>query len=260
MSSDAERGANYPIRAVERVCDVLDVLQQSAEGASFSTVAEKTGLPKSSAYRYLTALETRQYVARDESGLYRLGLAFRPRQTRELELLVDLSRPKLERLRDLTGETTNLGLLDGTDVVHAVVVESPHMMRLAARPGDRGPLHATALGKAIAARLSEERVRAILAATGLAPLTGRTITSTEDYLYELERVRRLSYGVDDCENQPDGRCVAVALDGLPLLSGISVSAPANRLAAERVAEVAGQLRAVATELVEEYLARTTHTW
>jgi IclR family acetate operon transcriptional repressor len=66
--------------------------------------------------------------------------------------------------------------------------------------------------------------------------------------------------VDDCENQPDGRCVAVALDGLPLLSGISVSAPANRLAAERVAEVAGQLRAVATELVEEYLARTTHTW
>jgi DNA-binding IclR family transcriptional regulator len=45
-----------------------------------------------------------------------------------------------------------------------------------------------------------------------------------------------------------------------LLSGISVSAPANRLAAERVAEVAGQLRAVAAELVEEYLGRTTHTW
>ncbi len=260
MAPDTERGASSPIRAVERVCDVLDVLQQSADGASFSAVAEKTGLPKSSAYRYLSALEARRYVERDESGLYSLGLAFRPRDTRAIELLAEISRPWLERLRDLTGETTNLGVLDGTTVVHAVVVESPHMMRLAARPGERGPLHATALGKAIGANLSEDRVRAILEAAGLDRLTGRTITSTEDYLYELERVRRLSYGVDDCENQPDGRCVAVALEGLPFLCGISVSAPANRLTAEQVPEVAAQLRAAAEGLVEEYLARTRSPW
>lgn len=258
MTAEAENGTTYPIRAVERVCDILDVLQRAPEGASLSAVVESTALPKSSVYRYLSALEVRHYVERDSSGsLYRLGVAFRPTHRRELDLLIDCARGPLERCRDKVGETTNLGVLDGASVVHALVVESRQMMRLAARVGEHGMLHATALGKAMTAGLPEDRVRSIVSAAGTPKLTDRTIGSVDEFLVELERVRTDGYGIDDCENQPDGRCVAVALDGLPFLCGISVSAPASRLPMEDVAAVAKQLRDIAAQIAKEYRSRAT---
>jgi len=67
-----------PIRSVERVCDILNTLASARAGATLTEVARATDLPKSSALRYLAALEVRHYVDRDtESGTYRLGAAVR---------------------------------------------------------------------------------------------------------------------------------------------------------------------------------------
>ena len=128
------------------------------------------------------------------------------------------------------------------------------MMRLAARVGERGSIHATALGKAIAAELPDDRVRAILSAEQMLQYTDSTIVSVEGYLAELKRVRREGYGLDDCENQPDGRCVAVVLESIPFLCGISVSAPARRLTSDKVETVARALRRTAMQLVRDYHA------
>lgn len=148
VTSGTPRGAAYPIRAVDRVCDILDVLAEATRGASLSTIAEQTHLPKSSAFRYLMALESRHYVERaSDDATYRLGLAFRQQDSRGVDRLAELAGPQLERLRDQFEETLNLGILDGAHVVHVVVAESPHMMRLAARVGERGFIHCTALGK-----------------------------------------------------------------------------------------------------------------
>ncbi|GAA1738009.1 IclR family transcriptional regulator [Luedemannella helvata] len=257
MKVNAESGASYPIRAVERVCDILDVLQRSRDGATLSDVAEVTSLPKSSAYRYLSALEARRYVERDdENNLYRLGLALRPQHTRQLDMLINRAKPVLEKLRDRLGETTNVGVLDGATVLHVLVVESNEMMRLAARPGEHGSLHSTALGKAMAAELPNDRVRAMLAAQEMTRYTDRTICTVDGYLTELEQVRKVGYGVDDCENQPDGRCVAVNLMDMPFPCGISVSAPARRLPSDKVDAVARTLRRAAMQLVRDYHATT----
>lgn len=244
----AENSA-YPLRAVDRVCDILDILANATDGASLSEVAESAGLPKSSTFRYLTALEARRYVERDpESGSYRLGVAFRPQNTRAIDQLTDLARPALEKLRDQLRETTNLGVLDGAFVVHTVVAESPHMMRLAARVGERGHVHATALGKVMCATLPEDRVHSILAAAGMPRFTDATIVDPDEYLRELEKVRSDGYALDDAENQPSGRCVAVAIDGLGFPAGVSVSAPADRLPLENVDKVVRQLRKLARSL------------
>lgn len=254
-TKSAEAGPAYPLRAVDRVCDILDILANSSEGVSLTEVAGGAALPKSSTFRYLTALEARHYVARDPAtGLFRLGLAFRPQNTRAVERLTEFARPALEKLRDHLGETTNLGVLDGAFVIHTVVAESPHMMRLAARVGDRGYVHCTALGKAVCATLPEERVRSILAAAGMPRFTDSTIVETEPYLTELERVRAEGYGLDDAENQAAGRCVGVAIEGLGFLAGISVSAPADRFPAERTDEIVSQLRKVARALSRQMRA------
>lgn len=122
------------------------------------------------------------------------------------------------------------------------------MMRLAARIGERGYVHSTALGKAICATLPENRVRSILGAAGMPAFTDATITDADTYLRELERVRADGYGVDDAENQPAGRCVGIMIEGLDFPAGISVSAPADRFPPERTAEIVAHLRTGAQTL------------
>src|SRR5690554_3683148 len=118
-AAPVENGPAYPLRAVDRVCDILDILANTTDGVSLTEVAEGADLPKSSTFRYLTALEARRYVMRDPaSGTFRLGLAFRPQNTRAVERLTGLAQPALDKLRDHLGETTNLGVLDGAFVVH----------------------------------------------------------------------------------------------------------------------------------------------
>lgn len=242
----------YPIRAVDRVCDILDTLANASDPVSLSDVAAATELPKSSTFRYLSALEGRHYVERTADGTaYRLGLAFRAQDSRGVEQLREAAEPVLGALRDQLKETANLGVLDGSTVVHILVRESPHMMRLAARVGERGPVHATALGKAMCADLPRDRVRSILAASGMPAYTDATIVQPDAYLAELDRVRTQGWAVDDEENQAAGRCLAVSVPGLPFPAAISISAPVDRLPQGEVERVAKEIQRAARSIAKK---------
>lgn len=237
------------MRAVERVCSILDRLQESAEGVSLIDVGRATGLPKSSAFRYLWTLEAHRYVERDgRTGLYRLGFGLVGMQSRTLEVLRERARPLLEALRDEFGETSTLGLLDGDRVLCVASAESGNRVRLADASGDRDPVHSTALGKAIAAQLPETRVREILSRAGMHRQAPNTITTVEAYVAELAKVRRSGYAIEDGENASDGRCVAVPLPGTRLPAALGIGAPSARFtfgdverAATVLADVAGRL-------------------
>lgn len=252
-NSETPDAAIYPIRAVERVCDILDLLHEQDGGVALAAVARSAKLPKSSAYRYLLALEARKYVHRaPATGLFSLGLAFRPQRSRQMELFIDRARSRLERLRDEVNETVNIGVLDGGQVVHVAVVECAQMMRLAARVGERGPIHATALGKVIASEMPRDWITSVLQTEGMPALTERTMTTPEAYFAEIGKIAKAGFAVDDLEAQDDGRCVAVPLAGLPVAAGLSVSAPANRLPRNLVPSVVAALRACADDLIEGY--------
>lgn len=247
-ASSGEAGGRYSVRAVERVADILDTLQRAETGVSLVTLAEVTGLPKSSVFRYVATLEARGYVEKDpDSGDYTLGVAL-PSQQRHFELLSARARPVLERFRDRFGETVNFGVLDGDRVLYLEIVESHKAMRLAARRGDRDYVHSTALGRAIVAGLPEERVRRIVASAGMPAMTTRTVTSADELIASLADVRANGFAIDDEENEEGARCVAIALPGMRVPAGISVSAPAVRLSRDDAARVAGVLAEEATYL------------
>jgi IclR family acetate operon transcriptional repressor len=240
-------GNRYSVGAAVRVLDILDLLQQSADGVTLAEVVAATGMPKSSAFRYLTTMVARGYVQRDTAG-YHLGMAFVSSHAHHLEVLAVRARPVLVEMRDRFDETVNLAVLDGTRVVYLEIVESRRGMRFAARRGDREPIHCTALGKAIASTLDSEHVQAILAAEGMPQRTHRTITDPDRFLQVVETVARDGYAVDDRENEEDGRCVAVPLAGLRVPAAVSLSAPANRLAVEEAVAAASVLRTAALEI------------
>ena len=245
----SNHGSTYSIRAVERVCDLLDLVQRTEAGFTLADVVAATDLPKSSAFRYLATLEERRYVERDlVTGQFRIGPGFLPLRTRHLDLLLERARPMLEALRDRFGETVNLAVLDGNRTSYAEIVESHKSMRLSARAGDRDPLHCTAVGKAIATLLPAEHLRAILEAEGMPARTDTTITDVATFFGEVELTRDRGYAIDDRENEPDGRCVAVPLGEPHMPMALSLSAPSARFPIEEVETVARALEAVARDL------------
>ncbi|KRA24774.1 hypothetical protein ASD65_10330 [Microbacterium sp. Root61] len=233
--------ANYSIRSVQRVCDILDLVQANPDGLSLMDFAQATELPKSSVFRYLATLEGRGYVERNGDGDYRMGLAL---SGDRIDTVARRLLPQLEYLRDTLGETVNLGLLDGTRVAYLEIVESKASIRNAPRAGDREVIHATALGKVLAAKLPSSMVESILAQEGMARSTEHTITTVPAFMAELEKVREQGYAVDDEENEIGGRCVAVAVPSMTLPVAVSLSAPTSRLSREDVARVAETMKAV----------------
>jgi IclR family acetate operon transcriptional repressor len=243
-----EQARKYNNRSVERVVSMLNALQEAPEPMSLVEIHRSIRMAKATAFRYLWTLEKHRYVERDTRGRYRLGLGFVGMQSRDLDVLKERARPWLERLRDETGETTNLGVLDGNAVRYVEVAESHRTVRMSSPPGSRDPLYCTALGKAIAAQLPEDQARELLEQVEMTPRTASTVTSVDDYIAQLETVRLRGYAVDDGENEVDGRCVAVAILGSRLPAALSVSGPASRFTLDDVSRVAGSLIDVAERL------------
>jgi IclR family transcriptional regulator, acetate operon repressor len=239
----AGSGAQYRIRAVERVCDILEHLRAAPAGATLPEIAEVADLPKSSAFRYLVTFEARRLVERDEeSGAFHLGLAFLLNQPHQVEILAAHVRPVLERLSDELGETVTFGILDGSHITYVEAVESRRAVRLAARNGGHDPIHSTAVGKAISSELPERRVREILAVEGMPRRTDSTITDVDSFLSDVADVRRRGYALEDAENEPDGWGIAVPMPRTPIPAAIGLSAPASRARLGDVEPIARTLR------------------
>lgn len=248
----------YAIRAVDRVCDLLDALRVAVDGVTLTELAEAVGLPKSSVLRYLSTLETRRYVHRvDGEGVYRLGVAFRPDHAQWLEAAQHAAVPRLAALRDVFGETTHLSVLEGASMLHVQVAEAHQAVRLVVARGQRSPLHTTAVGKAAATLVTDQVVRQALAATGMRRVSEFTLTTPDAFLDSVARCRRDGFALEDCENQPDGRGAAVPLPGLPLPAAVGVSAPAFRFSRARSIEVGDELRGQIRSLARDLAALPT---
>jgi DNA-binding IclR family transcriptional regulator len=131
------------------VIDKAILILTSLEKApmSLQDLSAATGLPRATAHRLAAALEAHCLVERDTAGrfvlgsaLVRLGGAVSSRPDRSL---IDSSVPRLTRLRDVTGESTQLYVRSGEYRVCLVSLESPHSLRTivavgATLPMDRG--------------------------------------------------------------------------------------------------------------------------
>jgi IclR family transcriptional regulator, acetate operon repressor len=248
----AHRDSPYAARAVLRVLDIIDLLRERTGGATLAELAIATEMPKSSAFRYLSTLESRGYVERESAtGSYRLGAAFLSSRPRHLEVLARRARPHLKALQDRFGETVNLGVLDGSRVVYLEIVESHKSMRFVARKGDREPIHSTALGKAIASLASDGEVLSILESEGMPARTERTITDPKAFIEVVHGIREEGFAIDDRENEADGRCVAVPIVDVGVAAALSLSAPASRFSLDEATTAAAGLQDAARAIAGE---------
>jgi len=247
------RRSIYPLRAVDRVCDIVDLLAEHPAGITLSSLAAAVALPKSSAFRYLAALEIRGYVIRSDDGVgYRLGASIAGAGTTgsdRMERLIQVAKPLMTRLTSNDAPACMLATLDGQGIRYLWVLTHRRPDPRVPKIGDRGMLHDTAAGKAIAAQLADESVLAIVNTAGMPQLTSSTLGSPTGMLRELHRIRGEGFAVSDNERHSDVRAVAVPIGGETL--ALSLAGRTDQLTQDRVSGAVRRLRRAAVVLARE---------
>ena len=239
----------YVVEAVVKALELLDAFQ-GAEELTLTEISERVGLTKSRAFRLLHSLAVRGYVERSADGTrYTLGVKLIERAACVRRDLRQLALPFMQNLHTQFNETVNLAILDRGEILYIEMLESSHPFRMAAAVGSRSPWHSTALGKAMAAHMSEDELRLLLQAERLVKLTERTITDPGQMRRELEKVRRRGYALDEGETEPGAACIGAPIfnrEGRPV-AAMSLSGPAERILTNR-REIAAALIAACREI------------
>lgn len=239
------------VQSVERTFELLELMAEAGGEVALSQLAASSGLPLPTIHRIMRTLVGGGYVRQQPSRRYALG----PRLIRLGETasrtLGAWARPYLTELTEVTGETSNMAVLDGDQVVYVAQAPSRHSMRMFTEVGRRVDVHCTAVGKAILAQLPEETVEQVLARAQMKPQTERSITTVDAMRTELGVIREQGYAVDDGEQEIGVRCLAVAVPGSPSNAAISISGPETRMGLIAVNEVVPLLTRAAKVLARE---------
>lgn len=249
------------VKALERGLLVIKTLAREG-GLPLGEIAERMQLPVSTAHRLLNTLQKHGFCKLDEEsqtwavGLeaYRVGSAYLSGTN-----VIDIARPVMRRLMESTGETANLGIADEGDVVFIAQVEAHNPIRAFFRPGTRGAIHASGIGKALLAQMRADKVQRIVRDKGLEPFTPKTLSSSNALLADLEKTRQLGFSFDDEERYLGMRCVAATIFdafGEPV-AGISISGPTVRLDDTHIARM-GPIVAEAAAEVTRLIGGASH--
>ncbi|MFC4200732.1 IclR family transcriptional regulator [Candidimonas humi] len=247
----AAKAMPITIQVLERAMQLLDVLARQPEPVALKDIAAVTGLHTSTAHRILNDLVAGRYVERVDSGLYQLGM-----RLLELGSLVkgrlnvrEVALDAMRELHKITGQTVNLSLQQGDEIVYVERAWSERSgMQVVRAIGGRAPLHLTSTGKLFLSMSDPRQVRAYAMRTGLAGTTRNSITKLDQLERDLALVRRHGYSRDNEELELGVRCIAAGVydDTGKLQAGLSISAPAERMRDEWI----GLLQRTAAQISE----------
>jgi DNA-binding IclR family transcriptional regulator len=239
--------AQQRVQSLDRALDLLEALA-AADELGVSEIASRTGLVPSTAHRLLGTLVARGYAAQSPaSGRYLLGyklLELTSGLQDRLQRLRTAARPHLEAIQEETGETTNLVVLEGRDVVYIDSVSGTRSVRLFTEIGRAIPAHTSGAGKALLAWRDAKDVEALFGDSPLPASTPKTLTNLADLQDDFVRIRRRGYSTDNEEHELGVACVATPIfdhAGLPV-AAISISGPTPRILHADTADTAGLLR------------------
>lgn len=243
------------IQAVDRALHILDLFGEHETELKITDISNRMGLHKSTVHSLLKTLQMHGYIDQNpENGKYKLGLKLIERGNFVIHGL-DVRTIAKKYLLDLshkTGQTAHLVILDGKEGVYIDKVEGSSGVVMYSRIGRRVPIHSSAVGKVLVGYKSTEEIRNILKGYEYTIHTPNTITNEEDFLKELANVRSLGYAIDDQENEPGVRCVAVPIYNHTgqVAAAVSMSTPLSGMGddQDRLDEVLTLLKQAADEI------------
>jgi len=239
------------LSSVSRTLGILEHLSAYRK-INLERLAEETGLPKPTLYRFLITLVDLGYVYRDTNDQYSLTLRMFSIGSKGLAHmdLTEVARPIAEELGEKLRETVHMGILDGDMAMYILKIESRYTIRMYSRVGKRIPLYCTAIGKILLSEMEEPAFGQLIRNMEFVPFTRRTIANSSQLQTELALVKTQGYAQDLEEHEDGVRCIAVPIRDYTgsIIAGMSISWPTFRFSEEAKNQYIVDLKASASSI------------
>lgn len=251
-----EKETKNPVQSAERIFQVMEMLADNGE-MGLMEISAALGLHKSTVHRLLMSLIYMGYAKQDEATQkYMLSYKVVNMAGKILDRMdiLQVAKPYMERLSDLSGETVHLVQREGNKILYIYKIEARvGSIRMVSRVGMMHPMYCSGVGKAIMATLSEAEIRQIWDESVIEKKTDKTITDFADMQKVLAEVKEKGYALDDEENEKDVRCIAACLYSYQkeVRYAFSISGPTSRMTRERVEELSADVKKIQEELSRE---------
>ncbi|MCI1892825.1 MAG: IclR family transcriptional regulator [Schleiferilactobacillus perolens] len=217
--------------------EIMDYLLMQPKSPTLAELSRGLNSSKSTTLKILKTMEHLGFVRREEeTKRYVLGTQLIPYATKAISSfdIANVAQPYLEKLRDETGETINLGIPVNQRIVLVSKLESSNSIRLQSTIGGSMNMYSSAMGKAVLATYSADQLKRFLDTTDLRPVTQNTITNQNELRHDLKIIQEVGVAVDNEENEPEAFCLgAVLKKDTQLYGAFSISTPKYRMTPER---------------------------
>jgi len=214
--------------SLNRAIDILEYIANANEGMTLDSISNALAVPKSSICPLLNTLEKRKYLHKSNNKVYTLGIKNFEIGSKYIEN-GDLSsriRYILDKISTEAMNTVHFGILDGTDVVYLYKVEGKNPIKMSSSIGKRLPAHATALGKALLSQYSDNELKQIYPNEILEKRTVNTISSREELIRQINKVRITNFSYEIEESTENIKCLSCPIRNRNgVIASISISIP-----------------------------------
>ena len=232
----------YYIESLGRGLQILEAFSEASPNLSLTEITSIVGLDISTVFRFVYTLENLGYLERDpETKRYRPGLRVLRLGFTALNSLevAQIARPYLRALSAKCGETTNMTVRDGVEIVYVARNKTQQIISVNLELGSRLPVYCTSMGKAHLVDFSRQELYDLLGKGPYPKMGPNTITTLDGLVAELDKVRRRGYAINDEELAAGLRSVAAPVrnrDG-DVAAAINISAPSARASREEMENI-----------------------
>jgi DNA-binding IclR family transcriptional regulator len=230
------------LSSVATAIALLKAFSEDEVEIGVSSLSKRLGVAKSTVHRLAVTLVSEGMLEQNpENEKYRLGIALfglGALVRRRMDVSAE-ARPHLFQLRENTGETVHLALLDRSEIMYIYNLESHHAIRMRSDIGVRKPAYCTAEGLAILAFQPQSLVEEIIA-RGLKARTPKTNTNPKTLWKMLEEVRKRGYAIEDEQSEVGMRSIAAPIRNSngDVVAAVGVAGPIQRVSDEVLATFA----------------------
>jgi IclR family pca regulon transcriptional regulator len=247
------------VRSVDRAFAVLRSFGRESPSLTLSQVAERTGLTRASARRFLLTLQSLGYIGSDERRFFLrprvldLGFAYL-----SSVLVFDVVKAHMQAMVHQIQESSSASVLDGTDVIYTVRVPTKRIMSVQIDVGTRLPAYASSMGRVLLANLGPEQLDNYFRHATMSQLTPSTVTGEKKLRAVIDQTREQGWCLLDQELEVGVRSVAVPLHDSTgdVFAAMNISTNATRVPVQRLLdELLPLLRKTADAIDQDTRAR-----
>lgn len=224
--------------SVQKAFQILEAFSPNGCQLSATEVAKRTQMTVATVHRFLLTLENLGVVSRTGDNRFQLGtlLAELGGRVEHNKVMTHVVEPHVDSLAEQFGERVNVALLSGKKVIQIAVGQDARSLQLGMLDGNVLPVYCTAAGRVLLAGLRSKLLDYLLDDIEFESYTDNSLSSREELVSELHRVKAQGYALNFGELTEQVSCLAVPIcdDHNEVVAALSVSVSKPEISAEQI--------------------------